>query len=131
MTGRTNVSPSEADWKRVGEMLQDRRVELDTRYSNRQLFADERNINYRLAFDVEKGARSNYSRPVLTSMEVAYGLGRGSLMDALNGGDLEAAPGTPPIGRRGLSDDQRHIAVGFREILRGRREETNGGRASG
>jgi hypothetical protein len=48
-------------------------VELDTRYRNRTLFAQERGIDYRLAYDVEMGARDNYRRPTRRAIEVAYG----------------------------------------------------------
>jgi hypothetical protein len=92
------MSASDAGWAKAGEMLQDRRVELDMRYSNLRLFTDEQGINYRLAWDAEHGARTNYRRPALTSIEVAYGLKRGSFLAAVNGGEIEPAPGTPGAG---------------------------------
>ena len=67
------AQPTKAAWVRLGEALERARVELDTRYRNRTLFAQERGIDYRLAYDVEMGARDNYRRPTRRAIEVAYG----------------------------------------------------------
>lgn len=83
-----------ANWKRLGELLVRRRIELDPRYSNRQLFASERGLNYRTVSDIERGRRDNYEDATVTSVEVAYGVAAGSVARALGGGELEplAAP---------------------------------------
>ena len=79
--------PEPADWDRLGEMLQEQRVRLNSRYRNRSLFSRERGINYRLAQDVETGARDNYERITLTQIELAYGWEPGSVRDVLAGGE--------------------------------------------
>ena len=76
---------SQAAWQRLGEMLERRRVELDTRYANLTRFSEERGIDYRLAWDIEHAARINYRRPTLTALEVAYGWRPGSIRLALAG----------------------------------------------
>lgn len=91
-----------ANWKRLGELLVRRRIELDPRYSNRQLFAAERGINYRTVSDVERGRRDNYEDGTITALEVAYGVKPGSIGQFLAGGELEALPRpaeAPPVPR--------------------------------
>lgn len=101
---------SQAPWVHLGEMLQDRRVELDTRYANLRLFTDEAGIDYRLAWDVEHAARVNYRRPTLTAIEVAYRWGRGSIAAVLAGGapvllDPEPKPSPPAPDPRGVTSE--------------------------
>jgi hypothetical protein len=76
----------DAGWVRVGDMLQVQRVELSPRYKNLALFCREREIDYRLAWDVENHARTNYRRGTRTSIEIAYGWQPGSIERVLNGG---------------------------------------------
>src|SRR5207253_3737222 len=87
---------AQGSWKRLGEMLERRRVELDTRYRNLTLFAAERGIDYRLAWDAEHGARSNYRRPTLRAIEVAYGLPPGAIDDFLASAAPAASGERPP-----------------------------------
>lgn len=76
-------------WERLGQMLVRRRVELDPRYARSlQVFADERHINYRLAWDIEGARRVNYTRASLALVELAYGLEHGSVEEALAGGSF-------------------------------------------
>lgn len=89
-----------ADWKRLGELLVRRRIELDPRYSNRKLFARERGLNYRIVTDLEHGIRGNYEDGTITAAEVAYRVAPGSLRRALAGGGLEALP--PPVPLRAV-----------------------------
>lgn len=74
-------------WKRLGDLLEQRRVGLDSRYKNLTLFSAEREVDYRLAWDIEHGARTNFRRPTLTSIEAAYGWEHGSIRSVLAGGD--------------------------------------------
>ena len=84
-------------WQRLGRMLERRRVELDTRYSNLSLFTAERGVDYRMAWDLEHGARTNYRRPTLMAAEVSYGWKPGSIESVLAGGEpLLAEPGPLP-----------------------------------
>jgi len=92
----SGLSADPAAWAALGGLLQDRRGELDPRYVNRRVFADAQGVNYRVIWDIEHGRRSNFGRSMLTAIEVAYGLARGSIAAYLAGGELEALPGTPP-----------------------------------
>ncbi len=76
-------------WTRLGELLVQRRVEIDPRYRNRQLFADERGLNWRLLHDIERAKRTNFEPETLAAVEVAYSLAPGSVVRALDGGELE------------------------------------------
>lgn len=87
--------PKPADWTRLGEMLQQQRVRLDPRYRSRQVFSDDRGINYRLSQDLETGARGNYERSTLTHAEMAYGWMPGSFAAVLAGGDPVQMPPRP------------------------------------
>lgn len=86
-----------ANWKRLGGLLVRRRIELDPRYSNRQLFAAERGLNYRTVSDIERGRRDNYENGTITALEVAYRVTPGSVGRALAGGDLEPLRARPPL----------------------------------
>jgi hypothetical protein len=90
----------DGDWARVGGQLSHRRVEIDPRYRNRRLFAEERGVNWRLLHDLERAKRTNFEPETLTAFEVAYSLVRGSFTRSLAGGELEPLPveGQPPAG---------------------------------
>lgn len=95
--------PTTDAWRRLGELLVRRRIELDPRYSNRQVFTRERGINYRTVGDIERGARTNFDSTTIAAVEVAYGLAAGTVTATLAGGDLEPArslaepPSRPPL----------------------------------
>ena len=84
--------PDSAAWARLGEHLQRRRLELDQRYANFTLFTDERGINYRVAWDAEHGARTNYRRQTLRQIETAYQLDLGWIGRFLDGNETPPAP---------------------------------------
>ena len=134
-----------ADWKRVGELLQQQRVRLDPRFRNRTVFADERGINYKLVQDIEKAARDNFDPPTLTYIELAYGLEPGTIEQWRAGTrdgaarhlravpDLPALPDEPTVDAMaeavsapGLTDDQRETAQAFFEWIRKNRKHSNG-----
>jgi hypothetical protein len=75
-------------WARLGALLVRRRVELDRRYRNRQLFATERDIEYRLVSDIERHRRQNFEETTIAVIEAAYDLAPGSIGRVLAGGDL-------------------------------------------
>ena len=80
-----------AAWERLGGSLVRRRLELDPRYRNRKLFAQERGPGlYRVFSDIELGKRSSYKPSVLLAIEVAYQLEPGSIDRFLAGGDLDS-----------------------------------------
>lgn len=96
------TSPGDEMWFRVGDMLRDRRFELDARYADRgglDLFAEERGINRRLAWDIENAYRTNFSPGVLFQIENAYELVPGSIRQALAGGEFTPAEPAviPPV----------------------------------
>jgi hypothetical protein len=91
--------PTTEQWKRLGELLVRRRIELDPRYANRQTFTTERGILYRTVGDLEHGARSNYDSSTLAAAEVAYGLQAGAIAAALGGAPLVAAAAEQAAGR--------------------------------
>lgn len=82
-----------AAWERLGALLVRRRVELDRRYRNRQLFATERGIEYRLVSDIERHRRQNFEETTIAVLEAAYDLAPGSIGRALAGGELAEADG--------------------------------------
>ena len=89
--------PTKADWERLGKMLIHRRVELDSRYYSRPVFARERGLEYRLVGAIERGERDNYKPQSIARFEMAYELVPGAIDFFLaSGGELAAAkPGEP------------------------------------
>jgi hypothetical protein len=83
------VPPAASTWKRLGDLLVRRRIELDPAYANRQKFADAVRVNYRTIADIEKGRRDNYEAATIASVEVAYRLAGGSIARTVAGGSLE------------------------------------------
>src|ERR1700744_4726356 len=87
--------PSTA-WERLGGSLVRRRLDLDPRYRNRKLFAQERCPGlYRVLSDIELGRRSGYKPAVLLAIERAHGAAPGSIDRFLAGGDLAARQSEP------------------------------------
>jgi hypothetical protein len=82
----------EKNWVRLGKLLVRQRIELDPRYVNRQLFANERCIGYRTVGDIERGRRSNYEEATIAAVETAYAVTPGSVAGALAGGELTPLP---------------------------------------
>lgn len=80
---------NDGSWARAGEMLAQRRVELDPRYRNKRTFAAERGVNWRLVYDIENAKRTNYEPDTLRAIEVAYGLAPGNLDRILAAGEIE------------------------------------------
>lgn len=78
-------------WERLGKLLAGRRIEIGARYKNKNLFAEERQINRRMLWQVESGERDTYRTDTLRAIEAAYALVPGSLERTLAGGDLEPA----------------------------------------
>jgi len=95
-------SDTEPAWKRLGDLLVRRRIELDPRYRNRRLFTSERGAEYRIVNAIERGERSNYEPATLSALEVAYSLAPGAILRAADGAGLQPQPETrataPPPG---------------------------------
>lgn len=83
------------DWIRLGQALIRRRVQMDPAYRNLSRFARERGMEYRVLWDLEKGARDNYQNTTLIAAEVAYAVKFGSIRAVLDGGELTADGFTP------------------------------------
>ena len=82
--------PTQAAWKRIGEALKRARIELSPRYRNLTLFADERGIDYRVAWDAEHGARDNYRLMTRRAIEAAYEQPHGWIDEMLATDGMEA-----------------------------------------
>lgn len=85
-------------------MLEARRAELDPAFRNLTLFARERGIDYRLAWDIEHGRRANYRRVTLTAIEIAYGWQPGSIRRVLDGREPVPVAGIPAPPRPRYTD---------------------------
>jgi hypothetical protein len=83
---------NEAAWQRLGRLLADRRIEVGARYRNKNLFAEEREINRRMVWSVETGARDTYGKDTIRAIESAYALVPGSVERTVAGGPLEPLP---------------------------------------
>lgn len=96
------VSPSQERWQQLGDMLIQRRVELDARYRYRNAFADDTGLDWRLLYDIEKARRTNFTRSTLSAIEVAYRLEPRSVEEFLDGDEdalvplPDTAPESPP-----------------------------------
>lgn len=85
------TSPSQPDpaRRRLGDLLLQRRVDIDARYANRRAFCTEAQVDYRVVSDIESARRDNFSQPVIVQLENAYRLKRGNIERILKGGGLE------------------------------------------
>lgn len=127
-------------WQQLGQLLEQRRGEIDPRYANLTAFTSERGLDYRLCWDLEHGRRDNYRRLTLSAVEVGYMLEPG-VIDAFIAGESEtlAAATNPYAGdpaladvwekSRGLANDARHGLVALARQMRD--GKGNGARHSG
>jgi hypothetical protein len=101
-------------WKDLGRHLVRARIELDARYSNLTTFAEERGLEYRLAWDIENGRRNNYRRSTIAAIEVAYELDPDSVAAFVEGRVDSVAPQRlrpSPDGRPRYADpEEQHVA---------------------
>jgi hypothetical protein len=90
------------EWKRLGDLLLRRRIELDPSYKIRRRFCEatssDPNSWYRMVTDLEKGNRDNYEDGTLVAAEVAYRLRPGSIGRFVSGktSQLEPLESEPP-----------------------------------
>lgn len=90
-----SAMPDAGTWRQLGEMLRRSREDLDPRYAGRgglTLFAEERGLNRRVAWDIENGKRDNYTRAMLRDIEGAYGLPRRAIDDFFAAAGSTAQP---------------------------------------
>jgi hypothetical protein len=79
--------------QRLGQLLIRKRLDLDPRYRNRQVFADERGVEYRIVSDIETARRENFQAVTIAELEHAYALAPGAIGRFIDrGGELEPAP---------------------------------------
>lgn len=102
-------------WKRLGDLLIQRRIELSPRYRVRTVFAEETGLHWRMLYDIERGKRANFPDETLAAIEVAYRWQPGSIRAVLAGG--EPSPVQPP------GSDRREAARRAEEFLAGLTEE--------
>jgi hypothetical protein len=89
----TSPSDPHQAWRRLADLLIQRRVDIDADYRNRKTFCAERGVDYRVISDLEGARRTNFSRPVVAQIENAYALAAGNLQRILAGGDVEPLGG--------------------------------------
>jgi hypothetical protein len=114
------------EWDRLGKLLEQRRVEMNPRYRDLTLFAEERGLNWRLAWDIEKNRRTSYRDLTLSAIEVGYGWAPGSIRRVLGGGDPELAARPAP---EFTPEQVARIASDFAKMIQDRtadRTEDNG-----
>jgi hypothetical protein len=80
----------ELAWRRLADALIARRIDL--RYRVRRKFCDERELDERLTYDIEKARRTNYGRATLLDIARAYAVTPESVERCLRGGSLEPLP---------------------------------------
>src|ERR1700733_5729560 len=73
--------------ERLGELLVQRRIELNPRWRKRTVFAEDHGLNWRLLYDIERARRDTFSDETLAAVEVAYRWRKGSIAAVLAGGD--------------------------------------------
>jgi hypothetical protein len=85
--------PKEA-WIRVGELLKQRRPQIDPRYHKRRAFARDTGIPDKTIQEVENAYRSTFSSDLIAGFETAYRLAAGSIREVLEN------PGLPDFPRK-------------------------------
>jgi hypothetical protein len=123
------TSDPSQDRQRLGELLIRRRLDLDGRYRNRQVFADERGVEYRIVSDIERARRANFHAVTIAEIERAYELPPGAIGRFLDGGELEMLPARPmtagqsPPARRRLPVLDDGDEEGLQAYLQGVRDD--------
>ncbi|MEV4320953.1 hypothetical protein AB0J37_01840 [Microbispora rosea] len=82
------MSGAADDWKRLGDQLVARRVELNDAWSNRSTFTQDTGVDYRVVYDLEKARRTNFSAAMIRRLEKAYQLRAGAILAILAGDDI-------------------------------------------
>lgn len=104
-------------WQRLADLLVMRRVELDPRYRNRRTFCEEKQLDYRVISDIESARRTNFSQPMLTAIEVAYGWASGSIQRVLDGGDPTPVMSSRNTDTAGFAEDRSGAEARLEKIL--------------
>lgn len=80
--------PTEA-WERLGQHLQQRRPQIDSRYRIRRVFAAENGLTDKTVQEIENAYRTTFTPVMLSTIEAAYRLKPGAIEDVLAGGEFE------------------------------------------
>lgn len=83
-----------APWRRLGRLLEEQRGRIEP---NAKKFAARTGLNYRLIYDIEHAARTNYRPAKLAEVEHAYQWEPGSIQRVLDGGDPTPRTDTPRL----------------------------------
>src|SRR5262249_54423906 len=81
-----------AAWQRLGDLLVQRRIQLNPRYRDRRRLASANGLSWRLLYDVERAKRTNFTTETLLAFEAAYRWAPGSVASVLAGGDPVPLP---------------------------------------
>lgn len=104
-------------WKAIGRDLE---LWRETWEPNRQAFADQTELNYRLIYDLERGRRSNFARSTQKRIETAYRIPHGWIAQAVQAAmDDQPLPPKPAPGDTPTSPGIEYLPdppqVAFRE----------------
>ena len=72
-------------WTRLGQLLVERRIDLNPRYKNRRTFCEERGVDYKVVSDIETTKRTNFGRDTIAHLEVGYEVKAGGIQAVLDG----------------------------------------------
>jgi hypothetical protein len=96
--------------ERLGELLVQRRIELNPRWRKRTVFAEDHGLNWRLLYDIERARRDTFGDETLAAVEVAYRWRKGSIAAVLAGRDpVPMGDDAPP--RDDLADLEAELGV--------------------
>jgi hypothetical protein len=98
----TSTGDAPLAWQRLGDALIRRRIDWHPRYRNRRTFCGERDIDYRLVFDIEHAKRTNFGRATILDIARAYAVTPESIDATLAGGVLEPVPETAAVKPSGM-----------------------------
>ena len=75
-------------WTRLGQLLVERRIDLNPRYKNRRTFCEERGVDYKVVSDIETTKRTNFGRDTIAHLEVGYEVKAGGIQAVLDGAEV-------------------------------------------
>lgn len=91
------------DWKRLGQYVVARRVDLG--FKRRSDFADARQVSVRILSDIENGRRTNFDQATIASLERALGWETGSALRVVEGGEPRTRAGDQGADLIGVDDE--------------------------
>ena len=106
---------------RLGKLLNRRRVDIDPRYHNRRIFAEERDVGYFTVLDIElaKPRSLKFEQSTVANLERAYALEHGAIDKFLErGGELAILDGQPAEAASALEDESSDEKMTLAELER-------------